>query len=253
MVAITWQLQHPIDTIIFDCDGTLSTIEGIDELALSNGASETVRQLTEDAMSRSSMNLELYDRRLELVKPTRKATTELADHYFAHRTPDIEAIIRIFKRLKKNVYILSAGLLPSVSLFGEQLGIPKENIIAVDIQFNEQGNYQDFDRTSPLVTSTGKRIIVSQIKALHPELIFVGDGMNDIAALDLVDRFIGYGGAFYREKIAELSQFYITVPTLAPLLPLTLTLDEFNQLNADERMLYQKGLQAIQKNEVNID
>ena len=42
MKAPTWQLDHPINAIVFDCDGTLSIIEGIDELARNNGVGDAV-------------------------------------------------------------------------------------------------------------------------------------------------------------------------------------------------------------------
>ena len=36
MLPAIWKLTEPLDTIIFDCDGTLSHIEEIDYLAASN-------------------------------------------------------------------------------------------------------------------------------------------------------------------------------------------------------------------------
>jgi phosphoserine phosphatase len=36
MLTKNWQLQHPLDAVVFDCDGTLSQIEGIDALAEKN-------------------------------------------------------------------------------------------------------------------------------------------------------------------------------------------------------------------------
>src|SRR5579863_8629398 len=97
MYQYIWQLTAPINTIVFDCDGTLSSIEGIDELAKSNGASEQVKSLTATAMGQLGMNLELYEKRLELVNPTRDEVNLLADQYYAHRTQDIETIIDIFR------------------------------------------------------------------------------------------------------------------------------------------------------------
>ena len=43
----TFQLADPVDAIVFDCDGTLSLIEGIAVLAHANGVGEHVRELTE--------------------------------------------------------------------------------------------------------------------------------------------------------------------------------------------------------------
>ena len=44
----SWQLPDPIEAISFDCDSTLSSIEGIDELAKFNSCESEVNQLTEE-------------------------------------------------------------------------------------------------------------------------------------------------------------------------------------------------------------
>jgi phosphoserine phosphatase len=41
----------PFELIIFDCDSTLSTIEGIDELARWQGRTQQVAELTNRAMN----------------------------------------------------------------------------------------------------------------------------------------------------------------------------------------------------------
>ncbi len=243
-----WQLQSPISAVIFDCDGTLSTLEGIDELARLNKVSEPVELLTAEAMTSTGINPGLYEKRLELVVPSAKQVEELGKQYFAHQVPDVTAVIRLLKRLNKSVYLVSAGLYPAVKIFGELLNIPSSNIFAVDIQFDTQGNYIDFERTSPLVNRNGKREIVTQLKTHHDHVLYVGDGMNDLVVYDLVTRFVGYGGVFYRENIAAQCQYYIKQLSMAALLPLSLTQREHEQLLPDEQALYQFGLSAIQSN-----
>ena len=58
MVIPVWQLKTSIDALIFDCDGTLSRIEGIDVLADQNGVGDAVKQLTHDAMTHMGLNPE---------------------------------------------------------------------------------------------------------------------------------------------------------------------------------------------------
>ena len=79
-----WQLSVPLDAIIFDCDGTLSAIEGIDELARYNNVNKHVEALTKFAMERGAMNEELYRERLQLVQPSRQQIDELVESYIAH-------------------------------------------------------------------------------------------------------------------------------------------------------------------------
>lgn len=247
-----WQLQTSLSAIIFDCDGTLSTIEGIDELAKNNGVSETVKSLTAEAMGKSGINQELYQKRLDLVYPTQKQVLELGHHYFTHQVPDAKEIIQVFKRLNKAIYLVSAGLYPAVSLFAKLLHVPCENVFAVNIQFDAAGQYQDYDRTSPLIHNNGKQVIVTRLKALHPALMYIGDGLNDLVTYDIVTRFVGYGGVYYRKNIAMQCQYYIRTLSLTPLLPLSLTQEEYEKLTPPELHLYAKGVAAIQEGLVNV-
>jgi phosphoserine phosphatase len=242
MTLHTSSLSAPLSAVIFDCDGTLSAIEGIDELAKKNHVTDIVQRLTETAMGKSGMNIDIYKKRLDLVQPTREQLLQLGKEYIVHQVPDIEAVIRLLQRLNKTVYIVSAGLYPAVASFGEFLNIPKENIYAVDIQFDKKNAYMNFDHSSPLVNRNGKRVIVNQIQQKHDHMAYVGDGLNDLEVRDLVTRFIGYGGIFFRENIQSACEFYVKSPSMAAILPLVLTQEEVVQLTDDENKLYSQGL-----------
>jgi len=245
MTIHPWQLHSPIDTIIFDCDGTLATIEGIDELAKHKGVGNEVASLTAKAMGQSGLNPDLYQKRLALVDPKKTQVYSLGHQYFANQTPDANAVIQLLKRLGKTIYLVSAGLYPAVKIFGELLQIPEQNIYAVDIQFDTEGNFIDYEKTSPLVTANGKRVIVNELKKNHPELLYVGDGLNDYVTYDLVTRFVGYGGIFYRENMAKNCEYYIRTASLSALLPLAITQFEYEHLLPNEQALYHAGLATI--------
>jgi phosphoserine phosphatase len=250
MTMPTWQPKLPIDAVIFDCDGTLTRLEGIDVLAEHNGVGHEVTELTAHAMSSTGVNPDMYQARLNMVKPTNEQVHALGLEYFANRVDDIAEVIQILKRLKKTLFIISAGLNPAVRIFGELLKVPEENIFAVDVAFNADGSYFDYDKDSPLVKRNGKRVIVSEIKKSYKNVAYLGDGINDLEARDLVERFIGYGGMFYRENIAVLCQYYICTPSMSALLPLALTPEEYESLDDAEKMLYEKGVVAIKANQV---
>ncbi|MES2217484.1 MAG: HAD-IB family phosphatase [Pseudomonadota bacterium] len=245
-----WRLQTPVDAIVFDCDGTLSRIEGIDELATQNGVGAKVKELTAHAMGETGLNESLYQQRLQLVQPTRAQVLALAQHYFEQRVVGIERLIQLFQQLGKSVYIVSAGLYPAVAGLGELLQVPAAHIFAVEIEFDAQGNYVDFNHTSPLANNQGKREIVAAIRQKHPAIAYVGDGMNDLAVMPLVARFVGYGGAFYYEKVAEQCDFYIKSPSMMPLVPLILTAGEKEKLVGDGLELYEQGELGIDEGHV---
>ncbi len=240
-----WQLKSPIDAIVFDCDGTLSHLEGINELAKLNGVGSEVERLTAKAMDETGITSNLYRQRISYVKPSRQQLINLGQDYFYSRSLDITSVISIFKFLKKSIYILSAGINPAVKIFGELLDISVENIYAVDVEFDTQGNFIDYDYHSPLTDTHGKRKIIQQIQQQHKRILHVGDGMNDFESHDVVDRFVGYGGAYYRESIANLCQFYIKSASMLPLIPLSITQLEYEKLSQMDRENYYEGLEYI--------
>jgi len=252
MTIPDWQTKIPYSAIIFDVDGTLSAIEGIDQLAENNRVGDLVKSLTAAAMGEIGINPQLYQQRLDLVRPKQEQLLALGQQYYRERVLDADKVINIFQRLNKSVYMVSAGLLPAVTIFGSLLTIPKDRIYAVNILFDDQGNYLDFDRHSPLVTNDGKRQIAAQLISRHHHVLHIGDGLNDFSTHDLVTRFVGYGGVYYRQNIESLCEFYIKSRSLTALLPLSLTQAEFEQLMPDEQELYLLGIKAIQDGKVKI-
>ncbi len=246
----TWQLTEKIDAIVFDCDGTLSQVEGIDVLAKANGVDREVRALTEEAMSKTGINADIYKKRLDLVQPTQEQLATLSDIYYANLTPEVDKVIEIFHRLGKNVYVVSAGILSAVVAFVKWLGIPNENVFAVDIYFDKQGQYRVYDVASPMTRQRGKREVVEKLMQKHPRIVHVGDGMNDVEAAHSVQRFVGYGGAYFRESVASVCDFYIKSKTLSPLLPICLTQSEVKSLSASEEIIYKKGMHQIDRGQV---
>ena len=80
----------------------------------------------------------------------------------------------------------------------------------------------------------------------------VGDGLNDYITHDVVTRYVGYGGVFYRENLANLCQYYINTLSLSPLLPLSLTEHECKFLMEEELIIYRKGMDAINTEKVKV-
>lgn len=245
MLTPPWQLTDPINAIIFDCDGTLSKIEGIDELATSNNTSNIVQKLTQEAMGKTGMNVGIYNKRLEIVSPTQEKILALGENYIKNHSPDAKDVIAIFKALNKPVYIISAGISQAVNIFAKWLGIDESHVFAVNVFFDDNGHYAGFDEQSPLVARNGKQIFVNDLSQNLPRLGYIGDGLNDYEVYPLVSRFIGYGGAYYRQNIADLCEFYVRNPSLTAILPLLLTQDEYHKLAPSYQTLYNKGLALV--------
>lgn len=241
----TQKSLHPfsIDAVVFDCDGTLTSIEGVDELARMNGVHKTIAQMTAKAMSESGLNPELYASRLDIIQPSEQQVNALSSEYYKNKTPYASEVIKIFLQLRKQVYIVSAGLAPAVKRFGQQLNVPEDNIFAVDINFDTRGNYLNFDHHSVLTFNDGKKHIVGELRSRHASIAYIGDGLNDLITVDIVNYFIGFGGFFQRQIIADHAHFYITEASLLPLLKWFVTSDELSILSNDQADLVRKACQ----------
>jgi phosphoserine phosphatase len=254
--------------IFFDCDSTLSTIEGIDELARQKGKFDEVKKLTDAAMDGEVHLQSVYDRRLELLSPTRAEIRELERHYRQTIVPDAVEVIKALKPVSKELFIVSGGLLAAVRPFGEWLGIPGQNIRAVDVRYNVlSGQWWDYQQDlwgprpdvkyldpeeTPLIESHGKADVIRDLRQgrAGPAML-IGDGVSDLAARPAVNAVVGFGGVVSRRRVATEADIFIKVNSLAPVLPLALSQQERAALsNTIHETVLQKGLAMIRRGEV---
>ena len=223
----------PYKHVFFDCDSTLTTVEGIDALAESSGKSWRVGVLTDAAMAGDVDLEEIYARRLRTLKPTKGQVQAIRQVYKQNIVPDTIELIAALVHLEHEVYIVSGGLAEPVHEFGRFLGFPPEHIRAVGIEYDqlsgewwyshdEQPNlserYLTFDE-APLTVSDGKAQIVGQMLRGKPgRSLLIGDGVSDLLAGPAVDLFVGFGGVANRPRVRQGAPAYISSSSLAPLL-----------------------------------
>ena len=172
-----------VDTVVFDCDSTLSAIEGIDELARAHR--EEVAALTAAAMRGDVRLEEVYGRRLALVAPTREQVARLGRQYVDTMVEDAAATIRTLQAEGIRVRIMSGGLRPAVEVLAAELGVQAQNVAAVDMFFDGDGGYAGYEQASPLARTGGKRTLLEVWRReLHGPVMFVGDGVTDLDAPD---------------------------------------------------------------------
>ncbi|MGH7662923.1 MAG: HAD-IB family phosphatase [Gemmatimonadaceae bacterium] len=210
-------------TVIFDCDSTLCSIEGIEELA--HGHRNAVAALTDAAM-RGEFPLEaVYARRLELVRPTRDDIGRLGRRYVDTLVPDAGETVSVLRDCGVNVRIISGGVLQAVRILASALGVDEESVAAVELRFGPAPacEYAGFDEQSPLARAGGKRV---QIERWHPVLtrpiMLVGDGATDLEARPAVDRFVAFAGVVEREIVVAQADDIVRAASLAPIIPLAL-------------------------------
>jgi phosphoserine phosphatase len=231
--------------IFFDCDSTLSTIEGIDVLAESCGKKEAIEALTNAAMNGQLDLKEVYGQRLETIQPTHQQILEIKQAYKRHLVEDATAVIQTLQALGHNVFIISGGLYEPVKEFGVWLGVPESHIRAVAVQYDalagewwRQGAdrlYKQYEEGA-LTMSDGKGQIVRELlqehkeKVGHGRALLIGDGSSDLHASPSVDLFVGFGGVVSRQRVRQEAPAFIHSPSLAPLLALALGPAELHRL-----------------------
>lgn len=211
-------------SVVFDCDSTLSALEGIEELAGSRR--RDVETLTDAAMRGEVPLEEVYGRRLELIRPDRGAVESLIDRYIDALVDDALDTVRSLRAAGVDVRIVSGGLLPAVLGLARHLGLPAHAVSAVAIHFDETGAYAGFDDAAPAARAGGKAEVVRAWKSASPGLpvpvMFVGDGATDLEARSEVDLFVAYAGVVARPAVVDAAPVVIRSPSLSPIVPLAL-------------------------------
>ncbi|NOQ34710.1 MAG: HAD-IB family phosphatase [Methylococcaceae bacterium] len=206
------------EIICFDCDSTLSRIEGIDECAKAVGLGEEMAKLTNAAMNGELALEAVYQKRLDLIRPNKQAIDSLADLYISEM---VEGVSEVFKTLQDNgkqIHIISGGLRQAILPLAALLNIPENQVHAVDVLFNADGSYQDFNQDSPLARTGGKAEICKQISS-HPEnMALIGDGKTDLEAQQVGVKVIGFGGVARRDIVEQQADFYVTDSSLTAVL-----------------------------------
>src|SRR5512139_4002926 len=248
--------------IFFDCDSTLTTIEGIDELARLKGQYDHIAELTRRAMDGEIKLEDVFAARLDLLRPTRADLRRIAQAYREAMVPEAKETIAALRASGREVHIVSGGLLPAVQEFARSLGLPGRCVHAVPIRFDQlSGQWwrYELDRyggnpderylslpPTPLVETQGKRHIIAELSGAEKRTMLVGDGITDLEARDAVNLFVGFGGAVTRDRVAAEAAVYIAANSLAPIVPLALSPKDAEKLrHSDHAAVLRHGLQLI--------
>jgi len=207
------------DIICFDCDSTLSKIEGIDELGRKSGLYDELVALTNAAMNGEMALEEVYGRRLSLIKPNKDQLDDLADLYISEIVEGVEDIFSTLLAQGKQVHIISGGLRQAILPLAKKLGLEADRVHAVDVEFNADGTYKQFDQQSPLAKNGGKSIVCKQIKSADLTMAMIGDGKTDLEAKHAGAKVIGFGGVMQRDIVVEQADVFVNEISLMAVLP----------------------------------
>jgi HAD superfamily phosphoserine phosphatase-like hydrolase len=232
--------------VVFDCDSTLSEIEGVNELAAMNGVIYEVSEMTRRAMGGQVAFEEVFGARLDLIRPQKKQMAALGKLYTSTLVEDAAACVAALQSLGVDVRLLSGGYREALLPMAHKLGIPADRLHANDLLHDDEGQYAGFDGENPLSRSGGKAEVLNGLPCGGATLL-VGDGASDAEARDEVEMFVGYGGVEKRGRVRDAAPVYLHGESLAPLLVMAAGMEGCRTLLADERYrpLVIKGLATL--------
>ena len=209
--------------VCFDCDSTLSSVEGIDELGRLRGPEvfAAVERLTTDAMEGRIRIEDIFKLRLDVIRPTRADAAMVGARYLANVEPSALATVRAIEERGWTPLIISGGFRPAIRPLADFLGIAR--VEAVELHFAADGSYAGFDEAYPSTRSGGKPEIIATLRQeLAPErIVMVGDGASDLETQPFVDLFVGFGRYVARAKVKQEARAFITALSQLPgLLPI---------------------------------
>jgi len=198
--------------LLFDCDSTLSAIEGIDELGRLRGPEvfKAVEDMTTQAMDGSTPMESIFAKRLDMIKPTLKELESIGQKYIQQVEPTAVDTIKKLKSAGWTVIIVSGGFTQAIRPLAQYLGI--ERVEAVELRFNADGSYAGYVESCPTAKSKGKNVVVLKLRDEFKayQMILVGDGASDLEVKGDVDKMIGFGRYTVRPKVKAGADAFIT-------------------------------------------
>lgn len=219
--------MKPFNTIIFDLDSTLVTIEGLDWLAKRKGVEKEVVKITEQSMNGLLPVQIAFEKKMAMIAPTHADLVKLGEKYCDSLVPGAKKTITVLHSLGKDIWIVTGNFDPAPQIVADRLGIPKHRVKNNTVLFDKKNNYTGFDTYNPLIKNGGKAATVKKyVKTNGQRTAFIGDAVTDLETKQVVDLFIGFGGVVARNIVKEQSEVFVDSPNMYAILGDLLTEQE---------------------------
>ena len=178
-----WKAWNDATIVCFDVDSTVQLDEGIDALAAHCGCKEEVAALTRSAMGGPAGPVAgpsgggppggggggdggftgSLRARLGIIQPTLAAVEHCAAQPL-RLSPGIEELVFTLHRKGAKVCLISGGFERMIFPIAEALEIPRANVFANRLLFDEEGKFTGFDESLPTARTGGKAEVVRRLK-----------------------------------------------------------------------------------------
>ena len=169
--------------ILFDCDSTLSTIEGIDVLAEQAGVVDQVVPLTTAAMDGRLKLEDAYAARLDLIRPDAAAIEALGQRYIDTRVAGACKAVAALRALGWQVHVVSGGIRQAVGSLDRVKGIVRSlNFVVCTPEF------QDVHKVSSGLSDLFVEVFDDDGKLVTEEVEITATGPQPLQAVGLGQR-----------------------------------------------------------------
>ena len=197
--------------LLLDCDSTLSSIEGIDELGRLRGPEtfKAVEDMTNAAMNGGTPMEAIFAKRLDIIKPTAAELAAIGAQYIATVEPTAQASLAQLRAAGWQIAIVSGGFTQAIRPLADFLGI--DRVEAVVLKFHADGAYAGFDDSCPTCKTKGKNVVARRLRAEYraTQVVMVGDGASDLEVKGDADLVIGFGRYVQRPKVVAGADKFI--------------------------------------------
>ena len=201
-------------SIIFDFDSTLIKEESLELilkpiLAKDSNKLSQIEKITDLGMQGQLDFRESLEQRLAIATPTKKNIDVFLEKYCPTLLTDgMLELVETLKKANYDIFIFSGGLKESIVPFAKHLGIKEANIFAVEVVWDQQGNFKSLDNSNGACDS--KLEAFKKIKHLFTDnVIAVGDGYTDYQLYEsaFADKFIAYTEHIARANVIDKTKF----------------------------------------------
>mmetsp|Transcript_22895 Transcript_22895/g.57860 ORF Transcript_22895/g.57860 Transcript_22895/m.57860 type:complete len:260 (+) Transcript_22895:523-1302(+) len=202
--------------VVFDFDSTLIQSESLEvmlDCVLSQDPekNEKMRQIaewTDKGMNGECSFKEGLEARLRIASPTASDIDRFCQLYcpssFSRGFPELVAELQ---KQGKQVFILSGGFRDLILPFARYLSIPDDNVFAVEINWDADGNFVSLDDTNGFSLSKLEGAERIKHRFANGATIAVGDGFTDykLFSSGICTDFIAYTEHAAREKVMAVA------------------------------------------------
>ncbi len=201
-----------MDTLVFDFDSTLVSVEGLDELfersldGLPDREERVARfrEITDKGMAGEISAESSLERRLQLLDVDRPLIERVADGIRMSLSPSVDRNRDFFRDQGDRIHVISGGFEELIAPTLHRLGISRNRLHAHRFRFDEGEKVVGIDPDTAMGRG-GKPEALKRL-SLDPSRVWViGDGVTDLElkALGLADRFVAYTEVRHREPVVR--------------------------------------------------